>query len=83
MHVLIIGGGIGGLAIALSLHAASIPCTVFEQVQERVPKVLEKEALNQFVHGLAAAPMSERDLSVFDLSLSAPRSFYAFEQRRG
>jgi 2-polyprenyl-6-methoxyphenol hydroxylase-like FAD-dependent oxidoreductase len=34
MHVLIIGGGIGGLAAALSLHAAGIDCTVFEQVRE-------------------------------------------------
>ena len=34
MHVLIIGGGIGGLATALSLHAVGIQCTVFEQVRE-------------------------------------------------
>src|SRR5580693_2160845 len=34
MHVLIVGGGIGGLAAALSLHAAGIDCTVFEQVRE-------------------------------------------------
>ena len=34
MHVLIIGGGIGGLATALSLHEAGIGCTVFEQVRE-------------------------------------------------
>ena len=34
MHVLIAGGGIGGLAAALSLHAAGIACTVFEQVRE-------------------------------------------------
>src|ERR1700722_20213346 len=34
MHVLIVGGGIGGLAAALSLHAASIPCTIFEQVEQ-------------------------------------------------
>src|SRR4029079_6253901 len=34
MHVLIIGGGIGGLATALSLHEAGIACTVFEQVRE-------------------------------------------------
>jgi 5-methylphenazine-1-carboxylate 1-monooxygenase len=31
MKVLIIGGGIGGLTTALSLHAAGIECTVFEQ----------------------------------------------------
>ena len=34
MHVLIVGGGIGGLATALALHAAGIRSTVFEQVQE-------------------------------------------------
>jgi 2-polyprenyl-6-methoxyphenol hydroxylase-like FAD-dependent oxidoreductase len=34
MHVLIVGGGIGGLAAALSLHAAGISSTVFEQVRE-------------------------------------------------
>src|SRR3984885_12190585 len=33
MKVLIVGGGIGGLAAALSLHAAGIECTVFEQVE--------------------------------------------------
>ncbi|HET6238781.1 MAG TPA: flavin-dependent oxidoreductase [Acetobacteraceae bacterium] len=34
MQVLIVGGGIGGLAAALSLHQAGIGCTVFEQVRE-------------------------------------------------
>jgi 5-methylphenazine-1-carboxylate 1-monooxygenase len=34
MHVLIVGGGIGGLAAALSLHAVGIDCTVFEQVRD-------------------------------------------------
>src|SRR5579875_1986503 len=34
MSVIIVGGGIGGLAAALSLHAAGIPCQVFEQVRE-------------------------------------------------
>src|ERR1700693_3449421 len=34
MHVLIVGGGIGGLATALSLHEVGIGCTVFEQVRE-------------------------------------------------
>jgi len=34
MHALVVGGGIGGLATALSLHAVGIGCTVFEQVRE-------------------------------------------------
>src|SRR3954453_15553683 len=34
MGVLIMGGGIGGLATALSLHAVGITSTVFEQVRE-------------------------------------------------
>jgi 2-polyprenyl-6-methoxyphenol hydroxylase-like FAD-dependent oxidoreductase len=34
MHVLIVGGGIGGLAAALTLHRAGITATVFEQVRE-------------------------------------------------
>tara|TARA_A100001391_G_scaffold117764_1_gene79797 strand:+ start:17512 stop:18762 length:1251 start_codon:yes stop_codon:yes gene_type:complete len=32
--VLIIGGGIGGLVLALSLHQKNIPCRVFEAVSE-------------------------------------------------
>lgn len=34
MHVAIVGGGIGGLALALSLHRAAIECDVYESVPE-------------------------------------------------
>lgn len=37
MHVAVIGGGITGLATALSLHAAGIACTVFEAVEKPAP----------------------------------------------
>jgi 2-polyprenyl-6-methoxyphenol hydroxylase-like FAD-dependent oxidoreductase len=31
MRILIVGGGIGGLATALTLHARGIDCAVYEQ----------------------------------------------------
>ncbi len=37
MHALIVGGGIGGLTAALSLHAAGISCRVYEAVPEIQP----------------------------------------------
>lgn len=36
-EVVIIGGGIGGLTLALELHAAGIDCTVYEAVDELAP----------------------------------------------
>ena len=36
-HVAILGAGIGGLTLALSLHQAGIPCKVYEAVQELKP----------------------------------------------
>ena len=34
MDVIVVGGGIGGLTLALSLHQAGIPCRVFEAAPE-------------------------------------------------
>jgi 2-polyprenyl-6-methoxyphenol hydroxylase-like FAD-dependent oxidoreductase len=36
-HVLIAGGGIGGLCLALTLHEIGVPCTIFESVRELKP----------------------------------------------
>lgn len=36
-HVLIAGGGIGGLALALTLHQIGVSCTVFESVRDLKP----------------------------------------------
>jgi 2-polyprenyl-6-methoxyphenol hydroxylase-like FAD-dependent oxidoreductase len=36
-HVLIAGGGIGGFAVALTLHQIGVRCTVFESVRELKP----------------------------------------------
>ncbi|MES2936705.1 MAG: flavin-dependent oxidoreductase [Pseudomonadota bacterium] len=35
--ILIVGGGIGGLTLALSLHQAGLPCRVFESAPEIAP----------------------------------------------
>ena len=37
MDVAIIGGGIGGLTAALTLHQLGIPCTVYEAARELRP----------------------------------------------
>jgi 2-polyprenyl-6-methoxyphenol hydroxylase-like FAD-dependent oxidoreductase len=36
-HVIVAGGGIGGLATALTLHQIGVPCVVFEAVREMRP----------------------------------------------
>lgn len=36
-NVVIAGGGIGGLVLALTLHQVGVPCTVFESVRELKP----------------------------------------------
>lgn len=36
-EVLIAGGGIGGLALALTLHQIGVPCRVFETVEDPAP----------------------------------------------
>src|SRR5580693_7378680 len=71
MHVLIIGGGIGGLATALSLHAVGIECTVFEQVRElrelgvginTLPHAIKELAALGLLPALDAAGIRTREL---------------------
>ncbi len=58
-HVLIAGGGIGGLSVALTLQQIGVPCTVFEAVRDLKPLGV----------GINLQPNAVREL--FDLGIDA------------
>src|SRR5258706_16221959 len=73
--VVIVGGGIGGLTLALSLHQAGVPCRVFEAAPEIKPLGV---GINLLPHGmreltelglqerLAAAAVETRELCFYN-----------------
>jgi 2-polyprenyl-6-methoxyphenol hydroxylase-like FAD-dependent oxidoreductase len=54
MQVLIAGGGVGGLTLALSLHERGIPCTVFEAAEQIRPLGVGINTLPHAIRELAA-----------------------------
>ena len=58
--VLIAGGGIGGLAVALTLHQIGVPCQIFESVPELKPLGV----------GINIQPNAVRELFELDLDLN-------------
>jgi 2-polyprenyl-6-methoxyphenol hydroxylase-like FAD-dependent oxidoreductase len=60
MRVLIAGGGIGGLTLALSLHQAGIDCEVFEQAPEIRPLGVGINVLPHAMRELTELGLQER-----------------------
>jgi 5-methylphenazine-1-carboxylate 1-monooxygenase len=59
MTVLIAGGGIGGLTLALSLHQIGVPCRVFESVARIKPLCVGINVLPQAVRELIELGLPE------------------------
>ena len=62
MEVIVVGGGIGGLSLALSLHQAGIAVRVYEAVDDPIPVGL----------GTNLQPTAVRELS--ELGLGADQN---------
>ena len=69
MEILIVGGGIGGLTLALSLHQAGVPCRVFEAAPQMRPLGV----------GVNILPHGAREL--IELGLEKPLARVAVETR--
>ncbi|MBO9467460.1 flavin-dependent oxidoreductase [Tropicibacter sp. R15_0] len=66
-RVLIAGGGIGGLALALSLHQVGVPFTVFESAKKMDPLGVGINLQSNAVRELQDMGIGEEDLSEFGL----------------
>lgn len=78
MTVLIAGGGIGGLTLALSLHQVGIPCRLFEAVERLAPLGV---GINVLPH--AVRELTELGLQEELLALGIPTARLAYYSRRG
>lgn len=78
MTVLIAGGGIGGLTLALSLHQVGIPCRVFESVPELKPLGVGINVLPHAVRELIELGLIDQ-LSAFGV----PTAELAYFSKRG
>jgi 2-polyprenyl-6-methoxyphenol hydroxylase-like FAD-dependent oxidoreductase len=76
--VLVIGGGIGGLTLALSLHQAGIPCRVFEAAPEVKPLGV---GINLLPHG--TRELTELGLQDALAKVAVQTSALAFYNRFG
>jgi len=63
MEIIVVGGGIGGLSLALSLHQAGIKVRVYEAVRHLSPLGV----------GINLQPTAVRDSSNSDSAMHSPR----------
>jgi 5-methylphenazine-1-carboxylate 1-monooxygenase len=87
MQVIIVGAGIGGLALALSCHAAGIPCRVFEAVKTIEPLGVGINVLPHSVRELAALgllPLLEaHGIATRELTYYTKRGQHIYAEPRG
>jgi len=67
-RVLIAGGGIGGLALALTLHQIGVPCTVFESTSELRPLGVGINLQPNAVRELAALGIGEAEMDAVGIA---------------
>lgn len=79
MDVAIVGAGIGGLTLALELHAAGVPCRVFESVRSVSPLGVGINVLPHAVSVLSALGL-EDDLSRIGVTTRESVFFNRFGQ---
>ena len=78
-EVIIVGGGVGGLTLGLALHAAGIPCRIFESVAEIRPIGVGINVLPHASKELAALGL-EKALSGIAIETSDATFFNRFGQ---
>ena len=78
MDVVVIGAGIGGLTLALSLHQAGIGCRVYESVEALAPVGV---GINLLPH--AVRELSELGLQARLAAVAIPTAALAYHSRHG
>lgn len=87
-QVLIAGGGIGGLALALTLHQIGVPCRVFETVEDPRPLGvginLQPNAVRELVDlGISRDALDGIGLPIREWTLLGLRGQEAYAEPRG
>jgi len=87
-RVLIAGGGIGGLAMALTLHQIGVPCVVFESVRELRPLGvginLQPNAVREFYDlGIGASDLDKVGLPAREWALVGLNGNDVYSEPRG